>query len=85
MQGESTKSITTLFGNLAEYESTMRIQKEFYGDKKKKSLALAATKMDESSDDEDLDEDDIALMARRLRRIYRNRGRSQRGSSSFKK
>lgn len=36
MQGESFRSITALFGSLAEYESTLKVQSNLHDDVKKK-------------------------------------------------
>ena len=60
MRGESMSSITSLFGSLAEYETTIKVQRELYGDKKKKNLALTVS----AKDDEDEEEADPAFTTR---------------------
>lgn len=56
MQGESTSSITALFGSLDEYESTLKVQSNLHGDVKKKSLALVISEKERDNDYDNEDE-----------------------------
>ena len=86
LQGESMKSVTALFGSLAEYEPSLIAKREKEG-QKKKSLALAVSERDRESEDdeEDMDEEDVALMVRKFKRFFKRKGRFNRAGSSFSK
>ena len=75
IQGESTRSITALFGNLLEYEATLKVQENLHGKGKKKNLALAVEKGRDCDDEEDEDEGDLALVVRKFKMFYGNSGR----------
>ena len=72
VQGESTSSITALFGSLAEYEPTLLSQRAPQASSKTKNLALVAPskEIDDNDDDEDdeeeLDDEEMAMMVRKF-------------------
>ena len=92
VQGESTSSITALFGSLAEYEPTLLAQRAPQTLSKAKNLALVAPskeKNDDNDDDEDdeeeLDDEEMAMMVRKFRKFFKKKGGFQKGDSSQRK
>ena len=59
VQGESTSSITALFGSLAEYEPTLLAQRAPQATSKTKNLALVAPSRERDEGDDENDEEDI--------------------------
>ena len=91
VQGESTSSITALFGSLAEYEPTLLAQRAPQASSKTKNLALVAPskEIDDNDDDEDdeeeLDDEEMAMMVRKFRKFFKKKGGFQKGDSSQRK
>ena len=92
VQGESTSSITALFGSLAEYEPTLLAQRAPQALSKTKNLALVAPskeKIDDNDDDEDdeedIDDEEMAMMVRKFRKFFKKKGGFQKGDSSQRK
>ena len=92
VQGESTSSITALFGSLAEYEPTLLAQRAPQATSKTKNLALVAPskeKIDDNDDDEDdeedIDDEETAMMVRKFRKFFKKKGGLQKGDSSQRK
>ena len=90
VQGESTSSITALFGSLAEYEPTLLAQRAPQAAAKTKNLALVAPSKERNDDDveddeEEIDDEEMAMMVRKFRKFFRKKGGFQKGESSHKK
>ena len=96
VQGESTKSVTALFGSLAEYEPTLLAQRNPQAATKAKNLALVAPSkereddddeedIDDDDDDEDIDDEEMTMMVRRFKKFFKRKGRFQKGESSYPK
>ena len=85
VQGESTKSVTALFGSLAEYEPTLVAQRAPQSTTKAKNLALVAPSRERDDDEEDIDDEEMAMMVRRFKKFFKKKGRFQKGESSYRK
>ena len=85
VQGESTRSVTALFGSLAEYEPTLLAQRTPQATTKAKNLALVAPSRERDDDEEDIDDEEMAMMVRRFKKFFKKKGRFQKGESSYKK
>ena len=85
--GESTKSVTALFGSLDEYEPTLLAQRNPQAATKAKNLALVAPskERDDDDDEEDIDDEEMAMMVRRFKKFFKRKGRFQKGESSYPK
>ena len=88
VQGESTSSVTALFGSLAEYEPTLLAQRAPQAAAKAKNLALVTPSKeiddDDEDDEEEMDDEEMALMVRKFRKFFRKKGGYQRGDASQK-
>ena len=79
-RGESMRSVAALFGSLAEHENKLKFKREILNrQEKKKGIALKSKEKTEP-DEEELDDEEFAMMVRRFRKFYK-KGQS----SSFKK
>ena len=90
VQGESTSSITALFGSLAEYEPTLLAQRAPQAAAKTKNLAHVAPSKerdedDDENDEEDIDDEEMVMMVRMFKKLFRKKGGFQKGESSHKK
>ena len=89
VQGESTSSITALFGSLAEYEPTLLAMRAPQTSSKNKNLALIAPSKEindnDEDDEEEMDDEEMAMMVRKFRKFIRKKGSYQRGDSSQRK
>ena len=78
VQGESTSSITALFGSLAEYEPTLLAQRAPQASSKAKNLALVVpnkeTEDDDEDDEEEMDDEEMAMMVKRFRKFFKKKG-----------
>ena len=75
VQGESTRSVTALFGSLAEYEPTLLAQRTPQATTKAKDLALVAPSRERDDDEEDIDDEEMAMMVRRFNKFFKKKGR----------
>ena len=77
VQGESTKSVTALFGSLAEYEPTLIAQRNLQGTTKAKNLALVAPSKerldDDDEHDEEIDDEEMTMMVRRFKKFFKRK------------
>ena len=86
VRGDSTRSITALFGSLAEYEPTLLAQRAPQAATKAKNLALMVhSKEKDDDDEEDIDDEEMAMMVKRFKKFFKKKGGFQRGESIYKK
>ena len=93
VQGESTSSVTALFGSLAEYESTLLAQRAPQAALKAKNLALVAPSKerydddddDDDDDEEDLDDEEMTMMVRKFKKFFRKKGVSRKENQAIRR